>query len=342
MDSVKKSKQLSHPKAPFTTSTLQQEASQKFNISTSLIMSQAQKLYEGVDIQGEHIALVTYIRTDSVRVSADAVYEAVEYIKDVYGEEYLPKKANFYKNRNTSQDAHEAIRPISVAMTPKSLEGKLDKSLLRLYKLIYDRFIASQMNPAEYNVINVRIEGGRYGFKLQGKKLAFKGYLAAYNSNSNEDETESIPDLNEGEELTADKFDAEQKFTQPPSRYSESTLVKAMEENGIGRPSTYATVIQTLFKRYYTEKDNKLIKPTETGMLVCDVMMKFFPDIIDLKFTAKMEDDLDNIDENRPWQEIIRKFYPEFDMKIKEAMRDRTKYKTPVIESDKTAPSAAR
>ena len=341
IDNIKRGSQVNYPKPPFTTSTLQQDASQKFNISTSLIMSAAQKLYEGVDILGEHIALVTYIRTDSVRVSFDAINEARELIKNTYPDGYLPEKPNFYKSKGNAQDAHEAIRPISLRLTPASLEGKLDRNLLRLYKLIYERFVASQMTPAEYDTLTVRICGGKstiYGFKMQGKTLKFAGYTAAYNIKANDNEEEednnSLPDYKEGELLNADRFTAEQKFTQPPVRYSESTLVKAMEENGIGRPSTYATVISTLAKRFYTEKDKKFIKPTDIGILVCEVMIKFFSEIMDLNFTANMESELDSIDDGKKWQKVLADFYPTFNQKVQDAIKDSTKYKAAVVESD--------
>lgn len=341
IDAIKKGNQLSYPKPPFITSTLQQDASHKFGISTSFVMSTAQKLYEGVEIEGELTALVTYIRTDSVRVSGEALNEVRDYISRQYGNEYLPAKPNFYKSSKNIQDAHEAIRPISLKYTPASLEGKLDKNLLRMYKLIYDRFVASQMKPAEYDTLNVTIEGGyddKFGFRMQGRTMTFKGYTAAYisrNGDSEDEEENSLPSYKKGEQLIAERFVPEQKFTQPPSRFTESALVKAMEENGIGRPSTYATVIQTLNKRYYTEKEKKFIKPTETGILVCEVMMKFFPEIMDFNFTANMEDDLDSIDEGRKWQDILNDFYPAFNKKIQEAMKDRTKYKPAVEESDK-------
>lgn len=339
VDTVKRGKSLSYPKPPFTTSTLQQDATTRFNVSSSLVMSAAQKLYEGVTIDGELIALVTYIRTDSVRVADDALNEVREHINTRYGKGYLPNSPNYYKSKGNAQDAHEAIRPISLDITPDSLEGKLDKHLLRLYRLIYDRFVASQMTPGEYDTLNIRIEGGisdKYGFKMTGRTLKFNGHLAAYNmqSDNGEDDTNTLPDYSEGEELGLEKLTHEQKFTQPSSRYTESTIVKAMEENGIGRPSTYATVISTLSKRFYIEKDKKFLKPTEIGMLVCEVMIKFFSDIVDLSFTAKMEDDLDGIDEERKWQDLINEFYPKFYYQIQESLKDTTKYKAPVEESD--------
>lgn len=334
IDYIKKGKQVVKAKPPYTTSTLQQEASQRLNSSTSYIMSLAQKLYEGVDINGERIALVTYIRTDSVRVSNDAVNSARDYILNNYGKDYLPAKPNYYKNKNNSQDAHEAIRPISIDVTPDSLEGKLENKFLRLYKLIYNRFIASQMTPAEYNTLNIRIKGGNenYGFKMTGRVLKFEGHTAILLNNS--DNQNILPNYKEGERLKVEKFNSVQKFTQPPNRYSESTLVKAMEENGIGRPSTYAAVIATLNKRFYVEKEKRTLKATEIGFLVCEVMEKFFPDIIDLKFTAKMEDELDIIDQGREWKDILYEFYPTLNDRIQSAKNDSTKYKPTVIESD--------
>jgi DNA topoisomerase-1 len=337
VDNVKRGTQTSYPKPPFTTSTLQQDASSRFGISTSVIMASAQKLYEGVELDGEHIALVTYIRTDSVRVAYEAIDEARSVISERYGSAYLPLKPPFYKNKDSAQDAHEAIRPITLSITPDSLEGTLDRNLLRLYRLIYERFVASQMTPATYDTIAVRVEGGKekFGFRMQGRLMTFKGYTAVYSGKGEDEEENSLPDYRENEPLIGESFTSEQKFTQPPGRYTESTLVKAMEENGIGRPSTYATVIQTLGKRFYTEKDKKSIKPTETGMLVCEAMTKFFPDIMDLNFTANMENELDSIDGGKPWQNILYDFYPGFYEKLQAAMKDRTSYKAAPEVSDK-------
>ncbi|MDD4316044.1 MAG: type I DNA topoisomerase [Clostridia bacterium] len=327
VDSVKRGVSKSRPFAPFTTSTLQQDGSQRLGISAPEVMKLAQQLYEGINIEGEgQTALVTYIRTDSVRVSSDAQKEALDFIKSVYGEEYTPKKPNFYSTKASGvQDAHEAIRPIALDKTPELLKAKIGRNHYRLYKLIYDRFIASQMTDAVYNTLNVHINAGTdsgvYGFKVGGKTLVFRGYTAAYD-NSVEDEEEAgsrLPDLTEGEKLDFKELKSEQKFTKPPSRFTDATLVKAMEENGIGRPSTYASVISVLAKREYTVKEQKNIKPTPLGETVVEFMEKNFADIVDSKFTAGMETKLDTIQNGEEWQKIIADFYPPFEKNVKMA-----------------------
>lgn len=334
VDSVKRGVSKSRPYAPFTTSTLQQDGSQRLGISAPDVMKLAQQLYEGINIEGEgQTALVTYIRTDSVRVSPDAQKEALEFIKTEYGEEYAPKKPNFYATKASGvQDAHEAIRPISLEKTPDSLKTKLARNHYRLYKLIYDRFLASQMTEAVYNTLNVHInaesDSGIYGFKVGGKTLIFKGYTAAYDNTSDEEEDNSrLPDLTEGEKLDFKELKSEQKFTKPPARYTDATLVKAMEENGIGRPSTYASVISVLAKREYTVKEQKTIKPTQLGETVVEFMEKNFADIVNAKFTADMETKLDKIQNGAEWQKIIADFYPPFEKNVKIAYNAEKKAK---------------
>ncbi len=336
VDDIKKSVSSSKTKPPYTTSTMQQDASYKLGMQTNNVMSTAQKLYEGLKIDNELIALVTYIRTDSVRVASDAINSAREYIQSNFGSKYLPEKANFYATKKTAQDAHEAIRPISLAITPESIKDKVESRYYRLYNLIYNRFLASQMTPAKYNTLKVHLQpetGTKYGFLLQGKTLLFEGYTKVYNTNSEVVNEGILPNFNVLEEIVAKDFVTEQKFTQPPSRFSEATLVKAMEENGIGRPSTYSSVIQTLAKRFYTEKDAKMIKPTTIGKIVCEVMGKYFADIIDLNFTADMETNLDSIDEGKEWKEILYEFYPKLDEMINVAKNDEQKFKPPVEET---------
>lgn len=327
---VKRGVSKSKPQAPFTTSTLQQDGSQRLAMSAPDVMRIAQQLYEGVEIEGEgQTALVTYIRTDSVRVSPDAQAEALSYIAEVYGSEYAPKKPNFYKTKSSNvQDAHEAIRPISLTRTPESLKNKINKNQYRLYKLVYDRFLASQMTDAVYNTLNVKIDAKApdsnvYGFRLTGKTLIFKGYTAVYdNAAKDEDEADpngKLPDFQEGEKLLLKELKCEQKFTKAPPRFTDATLVKAMEENGIGRPSTYASVISVLAKRIYTEKEQKNIKPTELGMTVVGFMESNFADIVDVKFTADMETKLDTVEKGTEWQKILRDFYPKFNQNINKA-----------------------
>lgn len=335
VDKVKRGVSKSRPSAPFTTSTLQQDGSQRLGISAPDIMRVAQQLYEGLEIPGEgQTALVTYIRTDSVRVSPDAQAEAAEFIKNTYGEEYVPKKPNFYKSKSSGvQDAHEAIRPIDLTKTPEELKSKIGRNQYRLYKLVYDRFIASQMTDADYNTLNVQInaktDSGNYGFRITGKTLIFKGYTVIYdNAEAEEDESANrLPDFKEGEELTFKELTCEQKFTKPLARFSEATLVKTMEENGIGRPSTYASVISVLAKRDYTQKELKTIKPTSLGETVVEFMEKNFADIVDTKFTAGMEAKLDDIEHGEEWQKIIADFYPPFEKNVKLAYSQEKKVK---------------
>ena len=322
VDEVKKSVSNAKPAPPFTTSTLQQEANHKLNMAADRAMRVAQQLYEGVEIAGEGLhALITYIRTDSVRVSPDFARTALDYITAHYGKEYAPSVPNVYKTSDNAQDAHEAIRPISLERTPKSLEGKIDRDQFRLYKLIYERFLASQMKAAQYNVMRVHITGSgaeqELGFVVKGRSVKFKGFTAVYTTTAaakaedEQEEMDTLPDLNEGEKLSLYDISGEQKFTKPPARYNDATLVKAMEENGIGRPSTYASIISVLAKREYTEKEQKFIKPTQLGEIVCDYMEKNFPDIMNLGFTARLEGALDKVaDGGQHWEELIGAFYP--------------------------------
>lgn len=333
------------PQPPFTTSTLQQDATVKFSMSAPQIMQIAQQLYEGLEIEGMgHVALVTYIRTDSIRVSDDAMFEARSYINAKYGAAYAPKYFNKFKQKDSSQDAHEAIRPIALEVTPESLKGKLNKNLYNIYKLIYDRFVASQMTPAVYNTLNARIEvkgsnGLGYGYSVKGRVLKFAGYTAVYSeaapaANDEDGAAAQLPDLKEGEILALEKVAYEQKFTKPPMRYSEASLVKALEENGIGRPSTYASIISVLAKRTYTEKDGKFMVPTNLGEAVIDTLKKNFEDILDLKFTANMEKELDNIEDGREWYLLIKDFYPKFMLKVLKAEKDGSAIKLAEVESD--------
>ncbi|HIY96274.1 MAG TPA: type I DNA topoisomerase [Candidatus Borkfalkia excrementigallinarum] len=327
---IKKSVAKSHAPAPFTTSTLQQDASNKFGMTSPEVMLVAQHLYEGMDTEKEgHIALVTYIRTDSVRVSAEAQAKARDYIAGRFGKEYIPEKPNFYKSKKDAQDAHECIRPIDMNRTPESLKGVLDKKHYNVYKLIYERFMASQMSEAVYNSVQMKIKNGDYGFKASGRTLKFAGFTAVYQDIKKDKEDEEgvnaklLPDLKEGDELDLIKLTSEQKFTKPPQRYTDASLVKAMEDKGIGRPSTYASIISVLTKRKYVTKDGKYMVPTEVAFQITDLLMKYFTDIMDVGFTAKMEDKLDNIEEGgTDWRKIIADFYPPFAEKLVFAAND--------------------
>ena len=336
--SVKKTISTSHAPAPFRTSTMQQDAINNLGMNLKQVSQSAQALYEGVDVPGEgKVALITYIRTDSTRVSPEAIASAREFISETYGADYVPAKPNTYASKGNVQDAHEAIRPISLQRTPESLKSALNRNHYRLYKLIYDRFLASQMSNAKYNSLSAEIACGEYGFKVSGKTPLFAGYTKVYNDKDgkDEDEMKRLPDLNEGERLGFIEYQYEQKFTKPPARYTEASLIKAMEEKGIGRPATYQPTVSLLENRTYTEKDGKNIKPTELGFKVVDMLVRYFPDIMDVKFTADMETKLDTIEDGgKVWQQIIADFYTDFAEEIKKAMGDGFKMKAPAQETD--------
>ena len=332
---VKKAVTKSHAPAPFITSTMQQDALNKLGMSLKQTTSAAQALYEGVDVPGEgKVALITYIRTDSTRVSVDAQNEARAYIAQRFGKDYVPAKPNVYTTKKTAQDAHEAIRPISLDRTPDSLKDIINKYHYKLYKLIYERFLASQMAEAKYNSVSVDITAGRYGFKVNGKTPLFAGYTAVYNAYVEEkDEDESqprIPELSEGQTLDFCEYKYEQKFTKPPARFTEASLVKTMEEKGIGRPATYTPTVTLLFSRKYVDHEGKYIVPTELGMKVTDMLIRYFPEIMDVKFTARMETELDEIEEGgKVWQQVVAGFYDGFEARIAEALDDSFSLKAP-------------
>lgn len=321
---VKRSTVKSHAPAPFITSTLQQDGSIRLNVSAPQIMQIAQRLYEGVETPKGNLALITYMRTDSVRISTEAQQSALAYIKQNFGEKYAPLKPNFYKTKQDAQDAHEAIRPIDVAVTPDSLKDVLDKNQYKLYKLIYDRFIASQMSEAVYDSVSVDVGAGAYTLKTSGKTLTFKGYLAVYDDTKKEEDEESgnalLPSIVDGEKLNLLSLTKEQKFTKPPVRYTEATLIKNMEEKGIGRPSTYATIMAKLSdkKREYVRKEKKYLVPNDISYDMIDYLIKYFPDIMDISFTARMETALDGIGEGgKDWHKLIHDFYIPFEKQLK-------------------------
>ncbi len=338
--SVKKSVTRSKPSAPFTTSTMQQDALNKLGMSLSQTTQTAQNLYEGVEIPGEgKVALVTYIRTDSTRVSTNAINEAREFIGEKFGKEYVPTKPNVYASKKSAQDAHEAIRPITLSRTPESLNGVLSRTNYRLYKLIYDRFLASQMSDATFDSLSADIKAGEYEFKVTGKTPKFAGYTVVYKNfqdkDDESDEQSNLPPLVEGDKLSFVKYKFEQKFTKPPARYTEASIVKAMEDKGIGRPATYTPTVTLLFSRGYTDKEGKNIVPTPLGEKVTDMLIKYFPDIMNVKFTAGMEEKLDEIEDGScEWQSVIRDFYEGFEDKVSEAMGDKFTLKEPDEESD--------
>ncbi len=320
---VKRSVTSVHALPPFTTSTMQQDATSKLNLSSPQVMNLAQHLYEGIETQEGHLALVTYIRTDSTRVSADAQNKALEYIAEKYGKEYCPEKPNVYRSKKSAQDAHEAIRPIDISRTPEKVKKLLDRNHYLLYKLIYDRFIASQMSDAKYDNVVVQIGSGEYTLRASGKVPVFNGYTVVYGVEVDEAEDKILPDCNEGDKLKLKDLLSEQKFTKPPVRYTDSTLVKTMEDKGIGRPSTYASILSVLSKRKYVKKDGKNLLPNPIAYEMTDILVKFFPEIMDIGFTASMEDKLDDIENGgKDWRQIIGEFYPPFNQQLVKASRD--------------------
>lgn len=305
------------PVAPFTTSSLQQEASRKLGFTTAKTMQIVQQLYEGVDLAGEGTqGIVTYIRTDSVRISDDALTSLRGYIGERFGDEYLPEKAIEYKGRKNAQDAHEAIRPTDVNRTPDKIKASLTKEQYNLYRLIFNRFVASQMNPAVYETMTTEISGDGVTLRFYGEHKKFAGFTTLYEESS-DDAVESaetaLPLLKEGDPVMPEEVLTKQHFTQPPSRYTEGSLVRVLEEKGIGRPSTFAPTVTTIIARGYVSREKKSLYPTELGRMVNSMMEEYFEDIVDTEFTADLEDKLDAVEEgDADWKEIIREFYPGF------------------------------
>ena len=321
---VKKGERRRAPAPPFITSTLQQEASRKLGFTAKRTMMAAQQLYEGVDIKGEGtIGLITYMRTDSTRISEEAQHNARQFISDKFGGEYVPQNPKRYKSKKSSQDAHEAIRTTQVHLTPEKVKGSLKPDQYKLYKLIWERFLASQMKAAVYDTLSVDIAAKDYIFKANGSKIKFMGFMILYVEGSDEevvDEQDNIPALTEGQRVALNKLTPKQHFTQPPPRYTEATLVKTLEEKGIGRPSTYAPTIITIIARGYVEREKKQLKPTELGHIITGLMITHFKDIVDIAFTANMEQQLDEIEEgDGDWVEVLKRFYHPFAHTLKEA-----------------------
>ena len=322
--SVKRGERQRSPSPPFITSTLQQEASRRLGLTPRRTMSIAQQLYEGVDITGEGtVGLITYMRTDSLRLSEEAMAAAGSFIRSFYGDEYYYGKPRRYKTKAGAQDAHEAIRPSNVYLTPERVKKDLTAEQYRLYRLIWGRFTASQMANAVYDNVVIDALSAGHCFKANHSSLRFPGYTAVYEDPNEDDETggkKPLPDLAEGESVTLRKLDKEQRFTEPSARYTEATLIRAMEEKGIGRPSTYAPTISTITGREYVAKEGKYLKPTSLGEVVTKLMEDRFPDIVDLKFTAHMEDRLDEIENGRiAWKDVLEDFYGDFDRELTDA-----------------------
>ena len=348
--SVKRTDKQRSPSPPFTTSTMQQEASRKLSMTPRRTMAIAQQLYEGVDIEGEGtVGLITYMRTDSLRLSEEAIASAREFILGRYGADYYPAKGpNRYKAKATAQDAHEAIRPSNVNWTPEQVKKDLTGEQYRLYRLIWSRFVACQMSNAVYDSVAVEVEAADHSFRASSSSLKFSGYTAVYEEGRDEEKEEKespLPALREGETLELKDFSRDQHFTQPPAHYTDATLIRAMEEQGIGRPSTYAPTVSTILDREYVMKEGKYLHITNLGRVVTALMKERFTDIADLKFTAHMEQQLDSVEEGKTaWKDVLRDFYGDFDQNLKQAEQalEGVRIKVPDEVSEKICPECGR
>ncbi|MGN0985346.1 MAG: type I DNA topoisomerase [Candidatus Enterenecus sp.] len=325
--SVKRQDRSRNPAPPFITSTLQQEASRKLNMTPRRTMSIAQQLYEGVDIEGEGtVGLITYMRTDSLRLSEEALSAARSFIESRYGREYYPEKTRRFKAKGNAQDAHEAIRPSNVDLDPERIKKDLTAEQYKLYKLIWSRFLASQMAAAVYDSVTIEVESAGYRFRANHSSVKFSGFTAVYEEGRDEEDEpvqSPLPDLKEGEGLKLNGVDGEQHFTQPPARFTEATLIRALEEKGIGRPSTYAPTISTITDREYVVKEGKYLRPTPLGQVVTGLMKDKFPDIVDTDFTAHMESRLDEVEDGKvAWKQVLSDFYTDFDAELKKAEQE--------------------
>ena len=334
--SVKQADKKRSAAPPFTTSTLQQEASRKLNMTPKRTMASAQQLYEGVDVAGEGtLGLITYMRTDSLRLSTDAMSAAADFIKSRYGDAYYYGKFHNFKTKSSAQDAHEAIRPTHVELDPERIKDSLTKEQYRLYKLIWSRFLATQMANAVYDTVSIDTECAGHIFRSSHQSVKFSGFLAVYEE-GRDDEAEAVgeplPNLQEGDKAICADLKKEQHFTQPPARYTEATLVKAMEEKGVGRPSTYASIVSTIQDREYVNKSDKRLMPTALGEVVTGLMMERFEDIIDVQFTANMENRLDDVEAGKEhWKDLLADFYQGFHRQMldAEAALEGTRLKVP-------------
>ena len=337
---VKKGIRTKQPAPPFITSTLQQEASRKLNFTGQRTMKVAQQLYEGVDINGVGVTgLITYMRTDSLRISEEARAAAANYINSNYGKQYLPDKPRYFKTKNGAQDAHEAIRPTNVFLTPQNVKDSLTAEQYKLYKLIWERFIASLMAACIQNTVNTEITAGDYLFKASGYSIKFDGFTALYEEGKDDEQKDGValPEMKSGDVLKLKSLTPNQHFTQPPARYTEPTLIKALDDNGIGRPSTYAPIISNILQRTYIEREKKSLKPTSLGTVVSDLMVEHFKRIFDVKFTAGLEVKLDQIGAGeRSWLDTMNEFYGDFDVLYKKAedSMNGKRVKVPDVESD--------
>lgn len=340
VDNVKKGVRKKSPAPPFTTSTLQQDASRKLGFQARRTMKAAQELYEGVEVEGQGaIGLITYMRTDSLRISEEAMDAAEAFIKGRYGKDYLPAARRVFKSKKGAQDGHEAIRPSVPSITPEQVKSSLTSDQYRLYKLVWERFIASQMATCLLDTVSVDISASDYIFKASGYTVTFAGYTVLYEQSTDEEEEKSevLPELHEKDVLTPKEVKPNQHFTQPPARYTEASLIKALEEKGIGRPSTYAPTITTILSRNYVEREGKSIKPTVLGEVITQLMREQFKKIVDVDFTAKMEQQLDDVEEGKKdWVSTLDDFYKDFSVTLEQAEKnmDGTRIKIPDEETD--------
>jgi len=352
VDAVERREKKRNPPPPFITSTLQQEASKHLAFSASRTMVVAQQLYEGIEISDEGpVGLITYMRTDAVRLNEDAVQQARKYIEGKFGKVFLPAEPNVYRSRKTAQGAHEAIRPTDVKRTPETLKGNLSKDQLKLYQLIWTRFVACQMTPAVHDTVSVKITGRSpqetYGLKATGSALKFPGFLAVYRGDEEEQE-EPLPEVAEGEGLKALQIEPKQHFTEPSPRYTEASLIKELESRGIGRPSTYAPILSVIQKRDYVSKEKASLRPMELGMVVNDLLVSRFPDTFDYGFTAEMEEELDKVEERKMgWQKVLLDFYLPFKSRLAEFEKERQAIRMDLAKTDEICelcgkPMAAR
>lgn len=337
---VKKSVHRKSPAPPFITSTLQQEASRRLGFQARRTMKAAQELYEGIEITGMGaVGLITYMRTDSLRISDEARQGAFEFIEKTYGKDYIPPTPRFFKSKNNAQDAHEAIRPSMPELTPNGIKASLSTDQFKIYKLVWERFIASQMANALLNTCSVDIEVGKYLFKASGYSVKFDGYTVLYEEakDTESEDNSELPIIENGDILKVKELDGNQHFTQPPARFTEATLIKCLEENGIGRPSTYAPTITTVISRHYIERDAKQLKPTSLGTVTTDLMKEHFKKIVDAKFTAQMESNLDAVEQGeKDWVEALDDFYGDFDntLTTAETAMEGKRVKVPDEETD--------
>jgi DNA topoisomerase I len=343
---IEKKERKRYPSPPFITSTLQQEANRKLRFSAKKTMTLAQKLYEGIDLGDGPSGLITYMRTDSIRLSSEAIDEVREMIGSEYGADYLPAKPIIYKTKKNAQDAHEAVRPTDALKTPETLKPYLEKDMLSLYTLIWKRFVACQMSPARFDQTSIAIESGKYQLKAVGTIMKFLGFIKLYVESVDEQDSQAalpssnksdltLPDLKKGDVLELQKILPKQHFTQPPPRYTEATLVKALEENGVGRPSTYASILSTIQDKEYVELNKRKFEPTNLGDLVNGLLVEHFPKIIDTDFTASMEKDLDLVEEGKTeWLKILQTFYDPFKETLEKAKKEMKSVKQDAVPTE--------